>query len=613
VALFQFNFARVEWNRLGVLMGKSRVSRAKHLRHLSASDQPEKGSLFNKAKLRFSKFDPIIIIVMILSFILRNFIPANVYTNTPHDDFLGIQLANNLLNGNWLGSWDNRTMLKPPGYSFYLVICHYLAIEPQVLLHAIYLFIAGYFVWIMKRVFRESNLSRTLSRLSFSLLAFNPMFFSGEFSRIYRSSLNTIFALLLTILVIHFWLLMNSESSTKFLPFKKILKSRKQGVTFFSLCSGLLYAGMVLTRSEGLWILYPSVALLLFYSVLSLSRGPKGNKLKTLFEPARIIGFTLVGFVVPVGIIMQVNYHHYGVNQLENYYSGEFARAFSLWSGVDGNNPNLSFVPINSSQRSAVYQISPTAKQLEEFLETPPNTGWKIFNCQQSSVCDESGPWFTFELRDVATQVFSIDSEVKFQKVFKAIADDIENACNIGEIDCKKPGSSTGTINILDISKRQIVNDLAIYFSSLVNMDQASDITRRDGGSDVSQLSQWDSVVKINRLTMQSDKDLYLVLGDVVSSLKSIYSKIYLVLSLLFLFTILRPRRITDSKSAVLPLLFFLPCTLFLYGGGMALFHSATNISAGNSFYTQPAAPIFLIMLLLALHQLLEDLTFGER
>jgi hypothetical protein len=297
---------------------------------------------------------------------------------------------------------------------------------------------------------------------------------------------------------------------------------------------------------------------------------------------------------------------------LENYYSGQFARAFSLWTGVEGEKSNLSFVPINSSQRSLVYGISPTAKQLEKYLETPPNTGWKVFNCQQSSVCDESGPWFTFELRDVATQVFSIDSEVKFQNVFKAISDDIENACDSGEIKCKKPGSSTGTINFLDISKRQIINDLAIYFSSLVNVDQASDITRRDGGSDASQLSQWDSVVKINRLTMKTDKDLYLVLGDFVSSLKSIYSKIYLILSFLFLFTILRPRKLGPSNRVVLPLLFFLPSTLFLYGGGMALFHSATNISAGNSFYTQSAAPIFLIMLLFAFHQLLEDLTFGE-
>jgi hypothetical protein len=49
-------------------------------------------------------------------------------------------------------------------------------------------------------------------------------------------------------------------------------------------------------------------------------------------------------------------------------------------------------------------------------------------------------------------------------------------------------------------------------------------------------------------------------------------------------------------------MLLFLFSTIALYGVGMAIFHSATNNSAGSSFYTQPAAPIFLTMLLLSLH-----------
>ena len=54
-------------------------------------------------------------------------------------------------------------------------------------------------------------------------------------------------------------------------------------------------------------------------------------------------------------------------------------------------------------------------------------------------------------------------------------------------------------------------------------------------------------------------------------------------------------------------MLIFLFSTVVLYGAGMSIFHSATNNSAGSSFYTQPAGPIFLMMLLLSLH-----LTFAE-
>ena len=577
--------------------------RAQTVREKSAQDS----HLFAAFLQKFNNFDPFIWSTAISSLVLRILIPANVYTNTAHDDFLGIQIAQHLLNGDWFGPWDNRTLLKPPGYSFFLLISHFTGIEPQILLHVIYLFTVVYFVWIIKQVFEVNIFSVAVRRLSFALLAFNPMLFSGDFSRIYRMSLNVVLAFLFVLVVIHLWLLIFGKSALEPKFLRKVQLFRNQQYVFLSISIGLLYSGLVLTRSEAIWLLYPSIVVLLSYAIIVFFKTDKDFRRSKLSLAAVIFVSAVVSYNLPIQGIKAANQHYYGVSQIENYYSGEFSRAFSLWTGVEGSKKSESFIPINQSQREAVYAISSTARNLRPLLETPPNTGWKIPNCQQSSICDESGPWFPFELRDAVSQTYSVNSEVEFQKVFNRIANDIESACTSKKISCGRAGSSTGTLNFLDMSKRQLANDLAIYLQSLQRMDQALDNRRNDGGSDISQLEQWDSVVKINRILMSNDNELYLVLGDWVSLLRDTYSKFYVVLLFVMVFTLFVPRKKFDELSQIRLIIWFLLGTILLYGGGMGIFHSATNLSANNSFYTQPAAPIFLLMLVLSLNLAVTD------
>jgi hypothetical protein len=548
------------------------------------------------------KLDPFFAVCGFLSLILRILVPANIYTNAGHDDYLGIQLAHNLLNGKWLGEWDNRTLLKPSGYSFYLAITHFIPVEPQILLHMIYLCVIAYFVWIIKRVFPLNTISTVLTRFSFALLAFNPMFYSADFSRIYRMSLNVVIALALILVILHFWFIVIGNENLKINRLGLIFRNEKRTYSFFGALIGLLYAGLVFTRTEAIWILFPVLLVLFFYIIFALIKyDPKlrKSKLGIVFLSFAV---AILSFTIPVESVKLINYKAYGAYTLENYYSGEFARAISLWTSVKGTKNSPTFIPIDSSKRAIVYSQSATAQKMEKFLETPANTGWKIPNCQQSSICDESGPWFPFELRDAATLAFGIKSERQFQNTFRQISDDIESACASRTITCLRKGSSTGTINFLDLSKRQLVNDLAIYFGSLLDMNQASQLERLDGGSDLTQLTVWSSVIKMKRTYMTNDTQYYLVLGDFLSELREIYSKVYLILFLVFLLVCFSPRYLLSISGQIKVMLYFLLTCILMYGGGMGIFHSATNIPASNSFYTQPAAPIFLIMLLLSAH-----------
>ena len=106
------------------------------------------------------------------SLTLRVLIPPNIIYNSPHDDLLGVKIAQDILNGSWLGSWDNRTLLKPPGYSYFLVLCHYLHITPHVALHILYILASLYFIYVISLILK-SRFSAFLTVCIFAFLIFN--------------------------------------------------------------------------------------------------------------------------------------------------------------------------------------------------------------------------------------------------------------------------------------------------------------------------------------------------------------------------------------------------------------------------------------------------------
>lgn len=59
-------------------------------------------------------------------------------TQTPHDDYLFIKLARNILNGEWLGPYDQYTLIKGPAYPLFIAAVHYTGIPLMLAQHLLY-------------------------------------------------------------------------------------------------------------------------------------------------------------------------------------------------------------------------------------------------------------------------------------------------------------------------------------------------------------------------------------------------------------------------------------------------------------------------------------------
>jgi hypothetical protein len=94
-----------------------------------------------------------------------------------------------------------------------------------------------------------------------------------------------------------------------------------------------------------------------------------------------------------------VNNAKYGTTLLEDYYAGNFAKAIKSWQRVNVGKDSRPYVIISRTQRSAVYEVSPTASLMKEFLELPAGEGWQVQPCNSpTKLCDNAGGWVTWQI-----------------------------------------------------------------------------------------------------------------------------------------------------------------------------------------------------------------------
>ena len=523
---------------------------------------------------KIKKIDVFLCGIFFSSLILRFFIPPNIAYNSPHDDLLGVQIANSFSRGEWFGGWNNRTLAKPPGYSIYLSIIHFTKISPVLVTHILYLLTSLYFIFLLISIFHVSkNHIKTFSRLVLLFFAFNPAVLGGAFSRVYRVSLNTVLAMLFACLLLHI---------SVYLSKKMVLHNNKK---FILICMsiGFTYAGMTLTRSEAFWILIPALTFLLAHFLINKKINAKNYFL--------ILIAALIGFSIPIVAISSLNKSVYGIYQTEDFFSGEFASTYKNWSSIENGQDPRPSISISKKQRNAVYEISATAKSLSPYLETPPNTGWKTHNCNAIKICDESGIWFPWELRDAAVATGQISNAVQFQDFFKRINLDIERACNSKILKCGPKGFAPGAPSFDKLPKRQIVDVSIKAIISMLNFDSAAEGDRPSATTDEMLYREWSKIIDVKNQPVVGLSNSWLGLTSILELLRKIYSGIFYATIPILAFLAIRKKPKSEINQYML--LGFLGTAVSIYCAGIAVTEISAGFPIGLTLYMLPAQPLF--------------------
>ena len=526
---------------------------------------------------KIKKFDAFLCGIFLSSLVLRVLIPPNIAYNSPHDDLLGVQIANSFSRGEWFGGWNNRTLAKPPGYSIYLSIIHFSKISPIIITHALYLLTSLYFIILLISIFNiPENHAKTFRRFVCLFFAFNPAVLGGAFSKVYRISLNTILAMIFACLLLHISILLIRNV---LLP-----KNKMFIISCFSL--GVIYAGMTLTRSEAYWVLIPALIYLFSHYI--------ANKKNNIRNYIVILIVASLGYSIPIVTISSLNKYVYGVYQTEDFFSGEFASTYKIWSSIENGKDPRPSISISKNQRYAVYRISSTAESLKPFLETPSNTGWKIQNCAALKICDESGIWFPWELRDAAIATGQITNAIQFQEFFKRINVDIQQSCKSNILKCGSKGLAPGTSSFDKLPKRQIIDVSIKSLISMLNFDSAAVGDRLSTTTDEMIIREWSKIIDVKNQQIVGPGNYWLGLTSILDALRKIYSNIFFLTLPMLAFLIIRRKQKDEINSYLL--LGFLSAAITIYCAGIAVTEISAGFPIGLTLYMLPAEPLLWML-----------------
>jgi hypothetical protein len=332
-----------------------------------------------------------------------------------------------LAHGQWLGPFDQFTMIKGPGYPAFIALMYRSGVPLKIGEQLTYLLaiaaVAGC-VWVVTR-------RRATAFAAYAVLIFDPVNFGVHGARIDRDSW---YASLSMLFVAAFFLAV----------YHAVTGVRLRRLVVVSVLAGVAGAAFWLCREEGLWIL-PSILLIAFgIPIVPLVRwwfrkprtDARSQALRTSGRLGLVLAVVGVGIFAPVATVSAENSGHYGAALTNDLASGQFARAYADWRRVKAGTPSAA-TPLVRPQRDAVYQVSSAARELEPYLEDP-NSSWIRDSCRiLNPPCGEiAGVLVVFALRDSSASAGHFHSEADAQSFFGELDTQIEAACESGQLSC---------------------------------------------------------------------------------------------------------------------------------------------------------------------------------
>lgn len=124
------------------------------------------------------------IVISIVKLILIDRLVIYVIADSPHDDLWVVSAAENILNGNWLGKYNQYTLIKGCFSPIFLAFCNIIGISFLKMTSIIYIISCFVFIFSIKPIIKKEIALCFI----FTILIFNPITMSMEtFQRVYRN------------------------------------------------------------------------------------------------------------------------------------------------------------------------------------------------------------------------------------------------------------------------------------------------------------------------------------------------------------------------------------------------------------------------------------------
>jgi hypothetical protein len=381
------------------------------------------GSSLNKFKE--NKFSLAIFFLIFLKLLYSFYIPINFIPGAPHDDSLFYRLGLNISQGEWLGAYQNTTLIKGVGFPLFLTISFLTKIPVRILEALLVCAASLYFVMLFKE-----RLSKNTLIFLFAIVIFYPFQYGAVDYRLLRDMIYPQLLLLMFTALLYIYSSIYIKS-----PVRLFLNSCAFGTLVF------LFQN---TREEGIWVT-PG---LIFISGLIL------YKFVQLKKEMKLLICILISASIYATLnfsIIRLNSYYYGAPIINIWKDKNFQSGYGALQRLSANNLLLDHITFNNW--SNFSEISPSVLSLKPFINEETYKGWIAISCgalkdngydiSKNSGCYKEVivSYSLFALNDALTNA-GFKTPAQVSDFMGKVGSEIDSACDKGLIKCNpKPFS----------------------------------------------------------------------------------------------------------------------------------------------------------------------------
>jgi len=386
-----------------------------------------------------------IFLVVAIAIMASIFSPRWWIVDAGSDDLLFARQALSLLNGDWLGTFQEGAALKLPGFQLFLAISAALHVPYFVLL----ILLQSFFAFKFSMLFLRFGYSSKTAHLIFAFLVFSPSLYGFSNARLLRDGF---FSVLLLGIV--------AQGGEIYCLFKELVLNKRK--IFRELIIFILISlWLVFTREEG-----PLAVILIFLIFILLFLGNRG-KSKRVQQKILIIFFLLTVIAIS-GVnytILNLNKNYYGISSQALLQSGPLVNLVQQWSRVNPVHEN-SRISVSYEQRRKIYDAIPEIGSFGSKLESSAKY-YQDVSCSVAQVCDQvGGGWISWAIYYTVKSESPIDTNgaVTMQRL-NHWTSLIQNYCLEVDMNCSKDFKLPGVGILQNFPKvvQEIPNQMNYY------------------------------------------------------------------------------------------------------------------------------------------------------
>ncbi|MBR3225040.1 MAG: hypothetical protein IKF78_06950 [Atopobiaceae bacterium] len=385
----------------------------------SNSDVDIAGRIRTLSPLRMACDHPVVSLCVVvltgIRVLLACWTPLISSIGSTYDDGLLLQYAYNIVQGNWLGSYNNLTLAKNPGYGLFVAACYVLHVPYQFAYIALYV-VACAVCCLAIRAFVPS---RTIRAILFTVLLYAPAFFTLDyFQRMYRMGI--VLPLTMLIFASYIGLYLRSDK-----PLRSVLP--------WAICAGLSLLGLWASTESAMWVVpFVAVCSLVVLGERIAIRRKSQKAWSWLCGWAVVLVLPIALLVAGNSAIRATNNATYGVSMLNDRYQGGFSRATAAMMGIEaGERPE--FVWLSNAALEKAIEVSPTLRSQQD----PIKKNWDAARMKMS-LKELTGDLSYWNLRQGYTNAGGYVDARETDAFWNAVADELEEAYSDGRLTKRK-------------------------------------------------------------------------------------------------------------------------------------------------------------------------------